>query len=43
MKQLVDYFVDGADVDFNQMLSMGLIKRNGEGYSLTDYGKSFLL
>jgi hypothetical protein len=43
MKQLVDYFVDGADVDFNQMLSMGLIQRNGEGYSLTQYGASFLL
>jgi hypothetical protein len=43
VKELVDYFVDGTKVDFSQMLSIGLIQKNGDGYSLTDYGKSFLL
>jgi hypothetical protein len=42
MKQLVDYFVDGTEVDFSQMLALGLIQRNGDGYSLTQYGKLFL-
>jgi len=42
MKQLVEYFVDGTEVNFNQMLSLGLIQKNGIGYSLTQYGRSFL-
>ena len=42
MKELVDYFVDGTEVDFSEMLSLGLIEKNGDGYSLTQYGKSFL-
>jgi len=42
MRQLVAYFVDGSDVDFAKMLSLGLIKNIGVGYYLTEYGKSFL-
>lgn len=42
MKQLVEYFVDGTDVDFNKMMSLGLIEKKDGGYSLTTYGKSFL-
>jgi hypothetical protein len=42
MKQLVDYFVDGTEVDFQQMLSLGLICTFKDGYVLTDFGKSFL-
>jgi hypothetical protein len=43
MKELVDYFVDGTEVDFEQLLMLGLIETNDDGYSLTIYGKSFLL
>lgn len=42
MKQLVQYFVDGTEVDFFDLLALGLIKQNNVGYSLTEYGKSFL-
>jgi hypothetical protein len=42
MKQLVDYFVDGTEVDFAELLMLGLIQPDGDGYSLTIYGKSFL-
>jgi hypothetical protein len=40
--KLVSYFVDGSPVDFNSMLSIGLIKAEHGGYVLTDFGKSFL-
>ncbi len=42
MKQLVKYFVDGTKVNFAQLLMLGLIQPDGDGYSLTIYGKSFL-
>lgn len=42
MKLLVEFFVDGAEVDFTEMLSLGLVEKNDGGYSLTEYGKSFL-
>jgi hypothetical protein len=42
MKELVQYFVDGTEVDFKKMLSFGLICPAGGGYVLTDFGKSFL-
>ena len=42
MKQLVQYFVDGTEVNFVELLSLNLIEKNGNGYSLTNYGKSFL-
>jgi len=42
MKTLVEYFVDGTEVDFYRMLSLGLIKSLDGGYALTEYGKSFL-
>jgi len=42
MKELVEYFVDGTDVDFQQMLQLGLIYQNKNEYSLTEFGKSFL-
>ena len=41
MRQLIENFIDGAEVDFTEMLSLGLIKQDGEGYSLTVLGKSF--
>jgi len=41
-KELVSYFVDGAEVDFNLMLRLKLIKRYYEGYVLSSYGKTFL-
>lgn len=39
MKRLVESFVNGEPVDFAEMLSVGLIERNGEGYSLTLKGR----
>lgn len=42
MKKLVEYFIDGTEVNFDEMLSLGLIQANGNGYSLTNYGRSFL-
>ena len=42
MGLLVSMFVDGSEVDFDRMLSLNLIKKSGNGYTLTDYGKSFL-
>jgi hypothetical protein len=42
MKHLVQLFVDGSDVDFNQMLAQGLIEQKFDGYVLTAFGKSFL-
>jgi hypothetical protein len=42
MKKLVQYFVDGTEVDFNQMLELNLIKPSCGGYCLTDLGKSLL-
>lgn len=42
MKLLVEYFVDGTAVDFQQMLQLGLVHQNQNEYSLTEFGKSFL-
>lgn len=42
MKQLVDNFVDGSEVDFDEMLSFGLIEKSEDGFVLTEYGRSFL-
>jgi hypothetical protein len=42
MKLLVEYFVDGTEVDFDLMLLLDLIKKDGNGFSLSNYGKSFL-
>lgn len=42
MKQLVEHFVDGTDVDFVAMRVLGLIRAEGGGFILTDFGKSFL-
>jgi predicted transcriptional regulator len=39
---LVTLFVDGSEVDYLEMLDLGLIARVQGGYVLTDYGKSFL-
>jgi len=42
MHLLVSYFVDGSQVDFNQLLGLNLIQPCGGGFRLTAYGKSFL-
>ncbi len=42
MKTLVEHFVDAAEVDFVEMLSLGLIERFENGFVLTEFGKSFL-
>ena len=39
---LVQYFVDGAEVDFDQMLSLQLIRKQDGGYVLTQLGQSYL-
>lgn len=42
METLVSYFVDGSDVNFSTMLSLGLIQPYEKGFVLTEFGKSFL-
>jgi hypothetical protein len=42
MQQLVEYFVDGSDVDFVAMRVLGLIRVESGGFILTDFSKSFL-
>ena len=42
MKELVQYFVDASEVDFVEMLSLGLIEKFENGFVLTEFGKSFL-
>jgi hypothetical protein len=42
MKTLVEYFVDGCEVNFSVMLSLGLIQHHEKGFVLTEFGKSFL-
>jgi len=39
---LVTLFVDGSEVNYLEMLDLGLIAQVQGGYVLTDYGKSFL-
>ena len=39
---LVTLFADGSEVDYLEMLDLGLIARVQGGYVLTDYGKQFL-
>lgn len=42
MKTLVEYFVDGTEVDFSLMLSLDLIQPYRKGFVLTEFGKTFL-
>lgn len=42
MKLLVQCFVDGTEVNFDELFSLGLIQKDADGYSLTAYGKFFL-
>jgi hypothetical protein len=42
MKEMIEMFVDGSDVDYVLMLTLGLIEQNSGGYALTSFGKSFL-
>ena len=42
MKEMVEMFVDGSDVNHALMLTLGLIERDNSGYVLTSFGKSFL-
>ena len=39
---MVHYFVDGSDVDYKKMHELGLVSRNGNEYTLTDHGKTFI-
>ena len=39
---LVQYFVDGSEVDYDQMLSLQLIRKQVGGYVLTQLGRSYL-
>lgn len=41
--ELVKMFVDGSEVDFHEMTELGLIRQAGDGFVLTEFGKSFLL
>jgi len=41
-KSLVRNFVEGGQVDFTDMVNLGLLQKNGEAYSLTYLGRNYL-
>ena len=42
-RELVEYFVDGTEVDYQLMLKLGLIEEEDDGeYWLTDKGQSLI-
>lgn len=40
---MVQYFVDGSEVNCEKMHELGLVSKNGNEYTLTDHGKTFIL